>query len=121
VARIDVALQRAWLSWCYDNDTGANFRAALTAQRDARASALSTGSVVSATSANLHSVSFSAPGEVGFSGVDLLRYWQDMLDLFDERKAALGGTPTDAQVYAEMRYVLQPVSVVRNDYSLLRE
>ena len=120
MARIDVALQRAWLSWCYDNDTASDFRAALTAQRDARASALAAGSVVSATSANLHSVSFSAPGEIGFSAVDLLRFWQDMVDLYDERAAALGGTPTDAQVYAEMRYVLQPVSVVRNDYSNLR-
>ena len=68
----------------------------------------------------MHSVTFSSPGEIGFTPMDLLTYWQEMVDLFDFYYSALTGTPTDVQVYAEMLYSLQPPTVVRNDYTTLR-
>ena len=50
--------------------------------------------------------------------MDLLGYWQDMVDLFDKFYALLGGTPgpADSAVYAEMKYYLQPVRDVETSY-----
>lgn len=113
--------KRAWLNWCSDTDTGSNLLAALKAQRNARAAEIKTGQVIAGTSANNHSVSFSAPSQVETSPVDMFGMWQELVDLFTASKADLvtagDATPTDAEVLAEMLYRLTDVRTFETTYT----
>lgn len=118
MGRISTALKRAWLSWCYENDTGSDLLLALQTQRNARLAQVNSGQLIAATAANNHSVSFSAPGSNGFSPLELVEFWQSMVDLFNDRKGLLTAPDnTDEDVFNEMLYVLQDVREVEPDYT----
>lgn len=113
--------KRAWLSWCYDSDTGSNLLAALKAQRNAKGDKNSSGLIVSGSSAVSHSTSFSEPSRADVSPMALFCMWQELVDLFTASKADLvtagDPTPTDAEVLAEMLYRLSDVRTHETTYT----
>jgi hypothetical protein len=80
------------------------------------------GQVVSATSANAHSVSFSEPGKGSASPQSWAEMWSAMLDLYDKIVAALPAdpAPTDADILKEMMFALVPARTVTNSFAGLR-
>lgn len=83
-----------------------------------------TGKVVSATAAAGRSVQFSQPAANGASPADIAELASDLLDLFEECDSALISAgiaaPTDAQIFAEMKVRLKPVTESFSDFSGLR-
>lgn len=80
------------------------------------------GQVVSATSANAHSVSFSEPGKGSASPQSWAEMWSQIMDLYDAVLAALPAdpAPTDADILREMLHQLQPARTATNSYLGLR-
>lgn len=80
------------------------------------------GQVVSATSANAHSVSFSVPGDAAGTPQSWAEMWSALLDLYDTVVASLPSDPepTDADILREMLNQLQPAKTVVNSYLGLR-
>jgi len=75
---------------------------ALNTLADARFTDTKSGRVVVGTSSSGHSVEFAAPGAGTLSPESLAELVSDLLDRYDAALVELGGTPTDAQIYATM-------------------
>lgn len=78
---------------------------------------IATGTVLIGASANGASTTFEVT-DGGMTPQDLFGMWSEMLDRYDAAKTTLGGTPTDAQVYAQMLTALgQPVRRFHSRYA----
>lgn len=79
------------------------------------------GRVLTGVTGNGHAVTFASPiPENQATPQELAEALGELLDLHDWAKAALGGTPTDAQIVTEMLDCLVPIYSVRNDYTGIR-
>ncbi len=127
---VSTLIKRASLDDAFDASAGAttptSLRAKLRAEVTTARAAVATGQVVANVSmtngAGGRSTGFSAPSKENFNGltpVSMFEMWQELVDLFDDAKASLGGTPTDTQVYAEMKGLLKPCTEIGNDFSRL--
>lgn len=89
----------------------------------ARAAAISAG-VLQSVSANGHSQSMSV-GDQTTTLVDLAEGAEALLTCYDDSRAALvaAGTasPTDAAIYTEMLFRLQPITQRTSDFTYMRE
>lgn len=79
---------------------------------------------IAATSANGNSVQFAIGGQ-NLSGEDYAALGGEMLDLYEAASdgliAAGFTTPTDAQIFDEMKDRLQPIREVRNSFRNIRQ
>lgn len=118
---ISVAMMRGELRRVAAACTG-TLEACIAAEYARVAGTVSGGQVVSATSANAHSVSFSEPGKGGAAPQSWAEMWSGLMDLYDQIVAALPAdpAPTDADILAEMLYQLQPAKTATNSYLGLR-
>lgn len=80
---------------------------------------------VRSTAGNGHTVEFFGANEGAVSLADAAALFSQLLDLYDQARAALVSagiaTPTDAQIYAEMIDRLRDVSTEYSDFSDVRE
>lgn len=81
---------------------------------------VSSGQLIASTAANGHSTSFSAPGADGLSPADYVEMWDELVTLFGQVKTDIGGSPTDATIYAEMMARLVPCYESEPDFSGMR-
>lgn len=127
---VSTLIKRASLDDAFDASVGASTPTSLRAQLRSEVTtariAVSAGQVVANVSmtngAGGRSTGFSAPSKQNFNGltpVSIFEMWQELVDLFDDASNSLGGTPTDAAVYAEMKGLLKPCREMENDFSLL--
>ena len=120
------AFRRLFLRGLYAEATrlGLGLEAALTAAVGVNYSATKTGKVIIATGAAGRTVQFMLPSSGGLTPVEIGELVSDLFDLFDSSKAALISaeiaSPTDAQIFAEMKARLQPVTESRSDFMGLR-
>ena len=120
------AFRRLFLRGLYTEATrlGLGFEAALTAAVGVNYAATKTGKVIIATGAAGRTVQFMLPSSGGLAPVEIGELVSDLFDLFDSSKAALISadiaSPTDAQIFAEMKARLQPVTEFRTDWSGMR-
>lgn len=82
----------------------------------------SKGKFITGSSAAGRTVSFQVPpAGRGLTQLEVAEIISELLDLYDETRAALvaygTASPTDAQIYAEMMDRLQQRRVVRSDFS----
>lgn len=94
----------------------------LTAQASASFTQTSTGKFVSSTMAANRKVDFIVPPPGrGVTAYEISELVSQILDLYDQSKAALVSSgisaPADAQIYAEMLDRSQPRKVVRAEFS----
>lgn len=125
MSNIATSAKRLWLRRQYALCTAgggtafATLEAALQAEAFKRLDAIA-GGLVSSTSARDRSVAFSNSNH-GSTTEDFATLGGEMLDLYETVETslttALGGTPTDAQILAEMLYRLVPITQTTNDYS----
>lgn len=103
------AYRQAWLSRVYRNKGVSSLLVAIQAQIDALFTQASGGSI-SQVSGNGHAVSFDTGSSVDGAAGDALALAGSMERLHDHSKTALINSgidsPTDAQIYAEMRHRL---------------
>lgn len=96
----------------------------LNAELDTLVAAAERGKVIASTSARGTSVAFSVPGLGNPRQGEMVELIEELLTLHDDAEADLisGGyaTPTDAQIYAEMLFRLQPVKSFTNTFTNLR-
>lgn len=76
------------------------------------------GQVLVGTSAKGHSLTFSDRAQENPS-VSRVEFGQMLVDAFAVSKAALGGTPTDQQVFDDMMAKLRVVRRIRADFTNL--
>lgn len=81
---------------------------------------IASGQLIASTAANGHSTSFSAPGADGVSPAEYVELWDELVTLFGQVKADIGGSPSDTVVYTEMMARLVPSYESEGDYSALR-
>jgi hypothetical protein len=79
---------------------------------------MAAGSVKS-VSANGQMVTLADYSE-GPTPTHIAEMWTFLVDLFDRSKSDLGGTPSDADVEAEMETHLRDVAGYQNDWSMLQ-
>ena len=105
----------AWLGRQYRAAVAAaqTLLARLEAQANSAVDALAASGAVKSTAGNGKSVEFFGPSESGISSTELGTLTGEMLRLYGASNAALitsgVAAPTDAQIYAEMSYRLDPV------------
>ncbi len=96
----------------------------LNAELDTLVAAAERGKVIASTSARGTSVAFSVPGLGNPRQGEMVELIEELLTLHDDAEADLisGGyaTPSDAQIYAEMLFRLQPVKSFTNTFTNLR-
>lgn len=96
----------------------------LNAELDALVAAAERGKVIASTSARGTAVAFSVPGMGAPKQGDMVELIEELLTLHDDAEADLVtagyATPTDAQIYAEMLFWLQPVTSFTNTFTNLR-
>lgn len=120
------AFRRLFLRGLYAEATrlGLGFEAALTAAVGVNYAATKTGKVIIATGAAGRTVQFNLPSSGGLTPVEIGELVSDLFDLFDTCQSALISagitSPTDAQIFAEMKSRLQPVTESRTDFIGLR-
>ena len=120
------AFRRLFLRGLYAEATrlSLGFEAALTAAVGVNYAATKTGKVIIATGAAGRTVQFQIPSSGGLTPVEIGELVSDLFDLFDTCQAALisaGNTsPTDAQIFDEMKARLQPVTESTTDWSGMR-
>jgi hypothetical protein len=74
-----------------------------------------------ATSGNGHSTTFSLPvAGRDASPQDIAGMIEDLLTRYGAAEAALGGTPSDDQIFTEMMALLVPITESYSDFTLLR-
>lgn len=112
----------AWLGTQYRAAGAASqtLLARLQAQSDSAVTALSASGSIKATAGNGKTVEFFGP-ESGQSPNELGELCGEMLRLYEVCVQALGGSPTDAQIYAEMSDRLRPIRSMRSDFTYMRE
>lgn len=122
---VETAIKRGWLRRIYAQVTAGTFASltlALASAENARIDAVSSGTI-SSVSGNGHSVSFATQGDAPGQD-DFAACISELQDTYDAARAALvaAGTPSpsDANIYAEMMYRLQPVRVTTKDFSQMR-
>lgn len=89
----------------------------------ARAQLLQTNQGLSlvATSGNGHSTTFALPvSGRDASPQDIAGMLEDLLTRYDAAVEALGGTPSDDQIFTEMMAMLEAVTEVYSDFTHLR-
>jgi len=112
-------LEAAWeAAQATEPPTG--LRTWLRAQETALAATLDTGQTIQSTSGNGRQVVFAEPGSAGPTPLEMLELWRELIDLHDRVKAALGESPTDAEIYAAMMAEVRPIKSVGSDHTLLR-
>lgn len=106
---------RAFLRYAYAQAVASSVTLVsyLTTLSSSSVTGIKDGSQIQSVSTNGHSTSFSFNGLNPVDVADLLEY---LHTLREDVYVQLGGTPTDAQVYAEMMYQLQPVTEVRETF-----
>lgn len=120
------AFRRLFLRGLYAEATrlGLGLEAALTAAVGVNYAATKTGKVIIATGAAGRTVQFQLPSSGGLTPVEIGELVSDLFDLFDTCSTALISagitSPTDAQIFAEMKARLQPVTEYRTDWSGMR-
>jgi hypothetical protein len=82
--------------------SGVSLLTQLQTEGDARIAATETGQIVATTAGNGLSVGFSNPGAAGSTPAQMASLCGEMLRRYDDAKSTLGGSPTDAQIYAKM-------------------
>jgi len=97
---------------------GLTLLAALEALLIARVDENVSGRTIRATAGNGHSVEFEVPE--GLTPVSMVELASELIDLYETARGYLGGSPTDAQVYAEMLGLLKPCDEVHSDFTLIR-
>lgn len=106
----------AWLGRQYRAAVAAprTLLAQLEAQADSAVTALSASGAIKSTAGNGKAVEFFGPGDTGISSTELGTLTGEMLRLYDLSRAALVSSgvasPTDAQIYEEMKFRLEPVT-----------
>ena len=89
-------------------------------EADARAEAVAPGRSILSTSAGSHGVTFATPGNGSIGEDTMSALWAEMERRYASALAELGGTPTDAQIYATMMGRLYPVRSYSTQYTSLR-
>lgn len=107
------------LQWSAE-DQNISLADALKAAARGRLSETKTGRVIISTAGNGKSVSFNTPSSASFSPQVAAELCSELLDRYDAAVAYLGGTPTDADILAEMLAMLQVVAEASTDFSDLR-
>lgn len=105
------------LLWVAD-EKGETLCDSLKALAKARVESSQGGKVLIATSGNGHSSSWQIPRDMSPS--EAAELVGEVIDRYDEAKAALTGSPTDAQIITEMLAKLRPINNITNDFSGLR-
>jgi hypothetical protein len=108
------------LKWSAESGS-TSLEAVLKSAAQSRLSQTESGKVLVGTAANGHSVTYALPSNgnslTPASAAEMISY---LLDLYDAAKAALGGTPTDTQIFNEMMARLVPAREVHHDHLSLR-
>lgn len=95
--------------------------AVLKSAAQARLTETAKGKVLIATAANGHTTTFALPQNgASLTPQCAAEMISDLLDRYDKAVATLGGTPTDAQIFAEMMAMIEPVRETLEDFSLIR-
>lgn len=121
---LSTGFKRAWLrnQWNLARAAGATLLAQLNA---AIAAALpddiGSGRPISASAANGHSVQFGKPGEGTPGPESIASLAEEMLRRRDIAIAALGGSPSDAEVVTKMLASLWPARSVETRFTNLRQ
>lgn len=106
----------AWLGKVYRATNPATFLGRLESEADDAVTALSASGSIKSTSGNNKSVEFFGPGDTGLSSTELGNLTGEMLRLYSLSRSALVSSgvasPTDAEIYAEMLYRLDPVTEI---------
>jgi len=104
----------AWLGVQYRAAVAASVTllARLESQSDTAVTALASGGGIKSASGNGKAMEYFGPSESGISPTELGELTGQMLRLYAQSVEALGGTPTDAAIYAEMLYRIDPVTEV---------
>lgn len=121
MAHIAPALKRAAITYAAATASSGQLRAWIAAKVAALYADLSAGRFVSAVSMNGVSTSFADPSAAGLSQFDAAAMWQELLELCDAATAYLGGTPTNAQIAAEMTGRLPTVRSVSYAYAGMQQ
>jgi hypothetical protein len=113
------------LKWDAEEAPVATLAATLKTAARAQLTTAGNGTVLTGTSGNGHSVTFSLPmGGRGLIPQDVAELCEEMLQRYDAAVAALvaAGTaePTDDQIFTEMLALLEPVYDAHPDFSQLR-
>jgi hypothetical protein len=120
---LNTPIKRASLDDAYDASLVApavTLRVKLRSYETAARTRISSGQLIASTSANGHSTSFSTPGSDGLSPSEVVELWRELIDLHDQVKTDIGGSPSDAVVKAEMMARLVPCFESEGDFSALR-
>ena len=100
-------------------DTGLSLSDALTLAIKDQYQTLKTGQIIVGTSGNGASVQFDSPGAGKLSPQATLAVLGRLKRLYTAATTALGGTPTDAQIIAQMAGYMRPIREYRNRYDTL--
>jgi hypothetical protein len=98
---------------------GITLLAALEALMAARINENATGKILVGTAGNGHSVTFAPLAHL--TPVEMIEGAVQLLRLYETAAAYLGGTPTEAQIYAEMKALnAAPANELYSDFTQLR-
>jgi hypothetical protein len=113
------------LKWDAEDASVATLAATLKTAARAQLTTAGTGTILTGTSGNGHSVTFSLPmGGRGLTPQDMAELCEDMLTRYDAAETAViaAGTaePTDDQIFTEMMAMLEPATESYPDFTQLR-